>query len=107
MEQVHELNYRTFVREIPQHADTGTGRPLFQGKVRHYFHTARTMDTCMLLADMHFIAGVYSRHFNGQSRFYMVAMRSMFWPRKLVGMDSDFGVVRKQLFFCNTTTVTH
>src|SRR5262245_19075428 len=25
-EQVHRLNYRTFVREIPQHADTGAGR---------------------------------------------------------------------------------
>ena len=24
-EQIHQLNYRTFVREIPQHADTGTG----------------------------------------------------------------------------------
>src|SRR5262245_51571652 len=26
LEQVHRLNYRTFVREIPQHADNGTGR---------------------------------------------------------------------------------
>jgi hypothetical protein len=25
-EQVHQLNYRTFVREIPQHGDDGTGR---------------------------------------------------------------------------------
>src|SRR5262249_4571828 len=25
-DQVHALNYRTFVGEIPQHADTGTGR---------------------------------------------------------------------------------
>jgi aspartate aminotransferase-like enzyme len=24
-EQIHQLNYRTFVREIPQHADTGSG----------------------------------------------------------------------------------
>src|SRR5947208_15947168 len=24
-EQVHRLNYRTFVREIPQHADSGDG----------------------------------------------------------------------------------
>ncbi len=26
VDQVHRLNYRTFVREIPQHADPGTGR---------------------------------------------------------------------------------
>src|SRR4051812_7453401 len=26
VEQVHRLNYRTFVREIPQHADQGDGR---------------------------------------------------------------------------------
>jgi hypothetical protein len=26
LEQVHRLNYQTFVREIPQHADTGTGQ---------------------------------------------------------------------------------
>ncbi len=25
LEQVHRLNYQTFVQEIPQHADTGTG----------------------------------------------------------------------------------
>lgn len=26
LEQVHRLNYQTFVQEIPQHADTGTGQ---------------------------------------------------------------------------------
>ena len=26
IEQVHRMNYRTFVREIPQHQDTGQGR---------------------------------------------------------------------------------
>src|ERR1043166_3044303 len=26
LEQVHRLNYRTFVQEIPQHGDNGTGR---------------------------------------------------------------------------------
>ena len=26
LEAIHRLNYQTFVREIPQHADTGSGR---------------------------------------------------------------------------------
>ena len=34
LEQVHRLNYRTFVREIPQHDDPGTGQLIdqFHGK---------------------------------------------------------------------------
>ena len=37
-EQLHRLNYRTFVREIPQHQDTGTGCLIdkFHGKNTYY-----------------------------------------------------------------------
>ncbi|MBS0261141.1 MAG: GNAT family N-acetyltransferase [Planctomycetes bacterium] len=38
VEQIHALNYRTFVREIPQHADTGDGRLVdkFHDKNRYF-----------------------------------------------------------------------
>src|SRR5438128_235435 len=36
-EQIHRLNYRTFVDEIPQHADTGTGKLVDKFHVKNLY----------------------------------------------------------------------
>lgn len=54
LDQVHRLNYRTFVREIPQHADTGSG------ELRDKFHDKNTYIVALL--DDGRLAGMLSAH---------------------------------------------
>src|SRR5436853_7912047 len=52
-EQVHRLNYRTFVREIPQHVDNGGGRLIDK------FHE---WNTYFLALDGEHLVGMLSVH---------------------------------------------
>ena len=47
MEQVHRLNYRTFVKEIQQHADTGDGRLIDKFHDRNTYFLA-ILDDCVI-----------------------------------------------------------
>lgn len=40
LDQVHRLNYRTFVQEIPQHQDTGSGRLVDKFHAKNTYHIA-------------------------------------------------------------------
>ncbi len=53
LEQVHQLNYRTFVREIPQHSDPGSGRLIDKFHDKNHYFIALAGDQVIGMVSVH------------------------------------------------------
>ena len=53
LEQVHQLNYRTFVREIPQHSDPGSGRLIDKFHDKNDYFIALSGDRVIGMVSVH------------------------------------------------------
>ena len=52
-EQIHQLNYRTFVSEIPQHADAGDGRLVDKFHTKNAYFIALHDDRLVGMVSVH------------------------------------------------------
>src|SRR5688500_581427 len=53
LEEVHRLNYRTFVREIPQHSDPGSGRLVDKFHDKNHYFIALSGDQLIGMVSVH------------------------------------------------------